>query len=106
LPDVVQLGFRRAAGFERLSHADYARLLREQVDHAVAKAKAERLVKGIKLVGRKDVLRQCWNDSPNTREPRRGLSRRVACRNKWVSIEALQWNKAFLDQHRGAAPTT
>ena len=102
LPDVVQLGFRRAPGFERLSHAEYAKLVREQVDHAVAKAKAERLEKGIKLVGRKGVLRQRWNDSPNTREPRRGLSPRVACNNKWARIEALQRNKAFLDQYRAA----
>jgi len=102
LPDVVQLFFQRAPGFERLSHADYAKLVREQVDHAVAKAKAERLEKGIKLVGRKGVLRQRWNDSPNTREPRRGLSPRVACRNKWARIEAVQRNKAFLDAYRGA----
>ena len=71
LPEVVRLGFRRAPGFERLSHAEYAKLVREHVDRAVAKAKAERLKKGIKLVGRKNILRQDWNDSPNTREPRR-----------------------------------
>ena len=102
LPDIVQLGFHRAPGFERLSHAEYAKLVREQVDKAVAKAKAERLEKGIKLVGRKGVLRQHWSHRPNTREPRRGLSPRVACRNKWARIESLQRNQAFLDQYRGA----
>jgi putative transposase len=102
LPDVVQLGFRRAPGFERLSHAEYAALVREQVDKAVARAAEERREKGIRIVGRKGVLRQHWNDSPNTREPRRGLSPRVACRNKWARIEALQRNQAFLDQYRGA----
>ena len=30
------------------------------------------------------------------------LSPRVACRNKWARIEALQRNQAFLDQYRGA----
>lgn len=102
LPDVVQLGFRRAPGFEGPSHDQYARLVREHVDQAEAAAKAERLEKGIKLVGRKAVLRQHWNDTPNTREPRRGLSPRVACRNKWARIETLQRNQAFLDQYRGA----
>jgi hypothetical protein len=55
-------------------------------------------------VGGKGALRRCWNDSPNTREPRRGLSPRVACRNKSKSapIEALQRNKAFLEQYRDA----
>lgn len=102
LPDVVQLGLRRAPGFERLPHADYVRLVREHVDQAVAKAAADRREKGIQLVGRKGVLNQRWSASPNTREPRRGLSPRVACRNKWARIEALQRNQAFLDQYRGA----
>jgi putative transposase len=100
LPDVIQLCFRRAPGFERLSHDQYARLVRDQV--AEAKAKAERLEEGIKLVGRKPVLRQHWNDSPDMRAPRRGLSPRVACRNKWARIEALQRNRAFLDHYRAA----
>jgi hypothetical protein len=102
LPEVIQLHFRRAPGFEQLSHDQYAELLRDQVALAEARAKTERLEKGIKLVGRKNVLKQHWNDSPNTHEPRRGLSPKVACRNKWARIEALQRNQAFLDGYRGA----
>lgn len=102
LPDKVQLRFHRAPGFEHLKHEEYARLVREQVDQAVAKAAAERREKGIKLLGRKGVLRQHWSYSPNTREPRRSLSPRVACRNKWARMEALQRNRAFLDQYRDA----
>ena len=102
LPDVVQLHLRRAPGFESMSHAEYAKLVAEQVAQAQAKAAEERREKGIKLLGRKGVLRQHWSHSPNTREPRRGLSPRVACRNKWARIEALQRNRVFLDQYRAA----
>lgn len=102
LPDAVQLHLRRAPGFEQLNHQDYAKLVREQVDLAVAKAADERRQKGIKLVGRKDVLKQHWRHSPSTREPRRGLSPTVACRNRWARIEALQRNRSFLDQYRCA----
>ena len=63
---------------------------------------AERLAKAIRIVRRKAVLRQHWDDSPNTREPRRGLSPRVACKNKWARIEALQRNQAFLECYRAA----
>jgi putative transposase len=66
------------------------------------KAAQERRQKGIKLVGRKAVLRQHWGHSPNTREPSRRLSPRVACRDKWARIEALQRNRVFLDQYRCA----
>lgn len=102
LPDVVQLHFRRAPGFERLSQVEYAKLVRDNVTQAEAKAAAERLEKGIRIVGRKAVLRQHWNASPNTREPRRRLSPRVACKNTWARIEALQRNQAFLDLYRAA----
>jgi len=85
-----------------LSHVQYAKLLRDNVDQAEAMAAAERLEKGIRIVGRKAVLRQHWRASPNTREPRRGLSPRVACKNKWARIEALQRNQVFLDLYRAA----
>jgi hypothetical protein len=102
LPEVVQVHFRRAPGFERLSHQQYAALVREHVAQVEVKAAAERREKGINLVGRKAVLRQRWADRPGTREPRRELSPRVACRNKWARIEALRRNKVFLDHYRGA----
>jgi hypothetical protein len=102
LPGVVQLHLRRAPGFEQLTHQEYARLVCEKVDQSVARAADERRQKGIRLVGRKDVLKQHWKHSPSTLEPRRGLSPRVAGRNKWARFEALQRNRAFLDQYRGA----
>ncbi len=48
------------------------------------------------------MLKQHWNAKPSSREPRRGLSPRVACKNKWARIEALQRNKAFIEQYREA----
>jgi len=77
--------------------------VREQVAQAEAKAKAQRLEKGIKPVRPKGLLRQRWKDSPNPRGHRRGLSPPVACRKKWARIEALRGNKAFFDQDRGAS---
>jgi hypothetical protein len=102
LPDVIELRFRRAPGYEALEHHAYASLLRGRVDHAEAVAAAKRREESIPLVGRREVLRQGWNQRPGSREPRRGLSPRVACRNKWARIEALQRNKTFLDRYRQA----
>ena len=102
LPDVIDLHFRRAPGFEHLSHAEYSKLLRDKVVEAEEKAAAERREKGIKLLGRKAVLQQHWNARPGTREPRRKLSPRIACKNTWARVEALQRNQAFIDQYRDA----
>jgi putative transposase len=102
LPDVIDLHFRRAPGFERLSHVEYSKLLRDKVGEAEEKAAAERREKGIKLLGRRGVLQQHWNSHPGTREPRRGLSPRVACKNTWARVEALQRNQTFIDRYREA----
>ena len=48
------------------------------------------------------VLSQHWNSRPGTREQRRGLSPRVACKNTWAKIEALQRNQVFIDRYRDA----
>jgi hypothetical protein len=57
LPDVIDLHFRRAPGFERLSHVEYSKLLRDKVAEAEEKAAAERREKGIKLLGHGPLLR-------------------------------------------------
>lgn len=48
------------------------------------------------------VVSQTITDSPNSREPRRALSPRIACRNQWQRIEALQRCKQFIADYRDA----
>jgi hypothetical protein len=102
LPNAIDLHFRRVPGFERLSHVEYSKLLRDKVAEAEEKVAAESREKGIKLLGRRGVRQQHWNSHPGTRETRRGLSPRVACKNTWVRVEALQRNQAFIDRYREA----
>jgi len=63
---------------------------------------SSRAKKNIRLLGRKAVRRQSPFSSPKTSAKRRGLSPRVATRNKWLRIEALQRNKLFVAQYRDA----
>lgn len=102
LPELLELRFDRAPGFEHLTHDEYARIVRDEVAKAEEKAADERREKGIQIVGRAAILKQHWNAKPSTREPRRGLSPRVACKNKWARIEALHRNKAFIEQYGDA----
>ncbi len=57
---------------------------------------------GGQFLGRKAVLAQRVTDSPHTREPRRRLSPRIACRNKWLRIQTLQRCKQFVSDYRDA----
>jgi putative transposase len=102
LPDVVTLELVRPPGWEKMDHADWVALLRQRVTAVEAQAAAERAAKGTRIVGRRAVRKQRWWDRPSTREPRRELSPRLACRDKWRRIEAIRRNRAFIDAYRAA----
>jgi len=84
------------------SRAAFVARLEERVAIAEQKAAAERAESGRGIVGRAVVLAQHWNDSPRSREPRRVLGPRVACKNTWRRIEALARNKVWLEAYRRA----
>jgi putative transposase len=69
------------------------------VEETCARVRAQT---GRKVLGRRSVLRQSWRDSPTTREPRRGLRPRVAARNPWRRIMALQRNMEWQAAYRDA----
>jgi REP element-mobilizing transposase RayT len=96
LPDRASLNLARPPGFEQMPAADFAALLSRRVSEAQERARADRLARGIRVLGRRRVLAQNWNDRPRSREPRRGISPRVACRSRWARIEAIQRNRAWL----------
>jgi len=57
---------------------------------------------GRAFLGKSVIRRQHHTDSPDTPEPRRGLSPRVASRDKWRRVEILQRLKSFTEGYRRA----
>jgi len=102
MPETVTLTFSRPPVFEVMSHKEFAGMLQNRVEAAEADAEAKRLATGTRILGRQAVLDQDWRDSPSSLEPRRELNPRVAAKNKWSRIEALQRNKHFGMSYRGA----
>jgi putative transposase len=102
LPDVEELRFVRPPGFENLDHDAWVALLRDRIADVERAAAAERSRTGRRVLGRKTILRQHWNDSPGSREPRRQLSPRVAAKSKWARVEALARNRDFIQAYRDA----
>lgn len=78
------------------------RTLRERVDKVEKHFAALRARTGRRVLGRQRVLRQSWRDSPTSCEPRRNLRPRVAAKNTWARIEALQRDRQFIDDYRAA----
>ncbi|MGE0546064.1 MAG: hypothetical protein AB7O24_07400 [Kofleriaceae bacterium] len=54
------------------------------------------------VLGRRRVLRQSWRDTAMSYRTHRGISPRVASRNKWRRIERLQYNAAWLAEYQAA----
>ena len=67
-----------------------------------AELRREAKEKRIRFLGAERVLQQRVTDSPQTIAPRRGLSPRIASKDKWRRIEALRRLKAFVDAYRTA----
>jgi putative transposase len=102
MPETVTLTFSRPPELASMSHEEFAGMLRSRVEAAEADAEAKRQAKGVRVLGRQAILDQDWRDSPSSHEPRRELNPRVAAKNKWSRIEALQRNKDFGNVYRRA----
>ena len=86
-----------------LGDADAIRAqVRERVAHMETELARARKRAGTKVMGRRAVLRQDWRARPHTEEPRRGLSPRIAARNKWSRIESLRRNREFVALYQRA----
>ena len=83
-----------------------SREAQRRIDDAVAereRSERQRVIdEGRSFLGRQAVMRQDPFASPTTPEPRRGISPRVASRNKWRRIEILFRCAEFTREYRDA----
>lgn len=82
------------------SRGAFVARLKERIAAAEQKAAVERNDSDLRIVGRAAVRAQHWSASPISREPRRGIGPRIACKNTWRRIEALARNKVWLEAYR------
>ncbi|MBK7534749.1 MAG: hypothetical protein IPI49_05090 [Myxococcales bacterium] len=93
----------RLAWPEHLGPVEEARRkVRQRLDDLEALARQQRVSERRAVLGRAGVRRQDFRSCPNTWEPRRALRPRIAARNRWARVEALQRNRAFQDAYRAA----
>jgi len=76
--------------------------LRRRITEVEEAYERERQATGRRVVGRRSVLRQSPRACPTSQEPRRGLRPRVASRNTWARVAALQRDKAWTVEYRAA----
>jgi hypothetical protein len=100
MPEAVEL--RLTIPPELGQEAEVLEELLQRVRTAEMSIAAERQRTGQRVYGGRAVLRQAWWERPTSADPRRNLRPRVATRSKWLRIQALQRNRAFLMEYLGA----
>ena len=100
MPEKASLSLSCPPGFES------AAAFRKQLSHALAlreeQAAAELSQQSKGFMGARRVIAQDPLGRPAPGEPRRGLSPRVACRDKWKRIETLARLVNFIREYREA----
>lgn len=102
MPAVAKLKLTRPDIFPELSDEDFVAMLQRKVDEREAEIRQQAKKAGIRFLGVRRVLRQRHTDTPSSHAPRRKLKPRVAAKNKWRRIEALQRLKEFVVAYREA----
>jgi hypothetical protein len=112
MPEEISFSLAHPPGFEHLDQREchggyapqnsFADLLRDEIRKIETLSAQHRARTGTTVLGMKAVLKQRVGDRPRSREPRRRLSPRVACRNTWRRIEALMRNRHFVAAYRAA----
>ncbi|MEM9696316.1 MAG: hypothetical protein AAGA56_27475 [Myxococcota bacterium] len=100
--DEVEVTYRRLPGFEHLTLEEWVAKIDAAVAEVEAAAAAERARDGGRVVGRKALRRLSHKDKPSTREPRRQMSPRIACKDTDKRIAALRELMAFEWSYRQA----
>lgn len=102
MPPEVTLCLERPAGFESLTDAEWRAKLMDAVGLEEERARAKRVARGGRVLGRKAILRAVPMDRPKTVEPRRKLRPCIACLDRSRRIEELERLLAFRGERRAA----
>ena len=101
-PAQAVLELHRPPGYEELADDELAGLIEGIIEAREETFRRQYDADGRSFMGRRRVLEQSRYDRPRTREPRFGISPRVACRNKWLRIERLRANKRWSGEYLAA----
>ncbi|MFH1468416.1 MAG: hypothetical protein ABIO70_28765 [Pseudomonadota bacterium] len=102
LPESAVLQITRPPGFDHLSDDQFFDLLEQHVAEREDQIRSDFRSQGRRFAGVHALRRLKPTDSPNTREPRRKLNPRIACKDPGRRVEALDQLKAFETAYREA----
>lgn len=100
MPESEVLVFSIPPGFA--SAEDFRAQVIARVKELEQAAASDRAAKGVTVLGVRSVRKQRHTDQPTTAERRGGINPRIAAKDKWKRMEAIQRLTSFLERHREA----
>jgi len=102
MPKTIQLTIEPPSQFGHLGLEKYEKLLAEKLVEEAAKIAMEMEDFGQSFLGIAGIMKQRYTGKPTSRAKHFGINPKVAAKNKWLRMEALQRNKELLFQYREA----
>jgi putative transposase len=81
------------------SAEEFRRLVTTRIQEMERESAADREARSVSVLGVSKVMKQKPTARPATSEPRRVLNPRIACRDRWKRVEALQRLVGFLEDY-------
>ena len=102
LPEQASLKLSVPPQFQHLGKEEFARQFSERVQRHEAKLRAQRKEEGKSYLGAHAIMRQSRDDSPNTKELRRGLDPAIATKDRKRRIARLSALRTFRNAYQEA----
>jgi putative transposase len=102
MPESVQLTIKPPSQFRHLGFEKFEKIVAKKLVEKAEKIAKEMTTLSHSFLGVRGIMQQRPTGKPSSREKRFGINPKVAAKNKWLRIEALQRNKEFLFQYREA----
>ena len=102
MPADAELTLTRPPGFDKVTDGQFEELLLEQLARQEDEVRTRFKLEGKSFAGVHAIRKFRPFDSPASREPRRKLNPRIACKDTTLRIAAIERLKAFQDDYREA----
>lgn len=102
MPKKIKLSIEPPPQFNHLDVTTYEQQVLDKLEAESQKIREEMSKLGQSFLGTRGIMAQNPYGNPVTREKRFGINPRVAAKNKWLRMEAIQRNKEFLSQYKRA----
>ena len=100
LPETAKLKLYRPPGFRRATNAAFQARLLERIRAEEDEIRAGFRASGLRFLGVHRIRKIRPSDSPSSREPRRRLNPRIACKDPGLRVLAIGRLKAFQVDYR------